>query len=258
MDSGGTDIIWNQFILAAALTRTARRVLEGRSEDADDNARFSYADTHAGGGRLPKPAAMAALLARRDRFKTQAWFDAAGKGEAHPGSWVLAGRLIHALGGLDFEADVNDIDVAVIEGAKANRETGWVRFWSHDWFSFLRHRFILEPRPDFVFIDPPPDDPRGPGYAMDAAILLDTLDTPYMVAYPVDAPGGAKPQTVIDQIGRSGLELRGAGLERGVLLGGGAETVVLDILADLRSLAESLGGEFSVRLPSPPVDDYCI
>lgn len=257
MDSGGTDIIWNQFILAAALTRTARRVLEQGGGDDGENPRFSYADTHAGSGRLPVPAALATVLACRDRFISRHWFDAAGTGETHPGSWVLAGRLIRALGGLDFEADVNDIDSSVIEGAKANRETGWVRFWSHDWFSFLRHRFILEPRPDFVFIDPPPDDPRGPGYAMDAAILLDTLDTPYMVAYPVDA-SGIRAREVIDQIGRSGLELRGPGLDRGVLLGGGAETVVLDILADLGTLAEILGGEFSVRLPSPPADDYTI
>ncbi|EME69249.1 hypothetical protein H261_14460 [Paramagnetospirillum caucaseum] len=256
MDQGGTDIIWNQFILAAALTRTARRERERGGEDGEE-PRFSYADTHAGGGRLPPPAALAAVLARRDVFASRAWLDAIGGRDDHPGSWVLAGRLVGTLGGLDFEADVNDIDPAAIEAAKASREGGWVRFWSHDWFSFLRHRFVLEPRPHFVFIDPPPDDPRGPGYAMDAAILLDTLDTPYMVTYPVDAPG-VQPQDVIDQIGRSGLELRGAGLERGMLLGGGAETVVLDILADLRNLAEVLGGELSVRLPQAPADDYCI
>ncbi len=89
------------------------------------------------------------------------------------------------------------------------------------------------------------------------AILLDTLDTPYMITYAVDTPG-ARPQNAIDQIGRSGLELRGAGPERGVLLGGGAETVVLDILADLRTLAGLLGGELSVRLPQAAGDDYCI
>ncbi|KIL97959.1 hypothetical protein CCC_01020 [Paramagnetospirillum magnetotacticum MS-1] len=253
MESGEADIIWTQFILAAALTRVAHRVAETHDEEAEA-PRFSYADTHAGGGRLLPPALLPAVLAHRGEFHSRSWLDAVVAGKSYPGSWVLAGRVINALGGLDFEADVNDIDLGVIEAAKGNREGGWVRFWSHDWFSFLRHRFVLEPRPHFVFIDPPPDDPRGPGYAMDAAILLDTLDTPYMVSYPVDHTS----QNVIDQIGRSGLELRGGGLGRGVLLGGGAETVVLDILADLRLLAGLLGGELSVRLPRAPVDDYCI
>ncbi len=253
MDSGGTDIIWNQFILGAALTRAARRVLERDGEEGEE-IRFSYADTHAGGGGLPVPAL---LPVARKALASSAWAAAVGARDAHPGSWVLAGRLIAALGGLAFEADVNDLDPAAIAAAKANREGGWVRFWSHDWFLFLRNRLAMEPRPHFVFIDPPPDDPRGPGYAMDAAILLDTLGLPYMVTYAVDTPG-AQPQEAIDQIGRSGLELRGAGLERGVLLGGGAETVVLDILSDLRNLAEVLGGELSVRLPRAPADDYCI
>jgi hypothetical protein len=253
MDQGGTDIIWNQFILAVALTRTAQAA---RDNHRGAERRFSYADTHAGSGRLAPPAGLGPVLACRKDFFFKAWFDAMG-GEGYPGSWVLVGRLITSLGGLDFEADVNDIDPAAIEAAKLHREGGWVRFWSHDWFSFLRHRFVLEPQPGFVFIDPPSDDPRGPGYAMDAALLLDTLDTPYMITYAVTSPG-ADPQDVIDQIGRTGLELHGAGPGRGVLLGGGAEKVVLDILGDLRTLAGVLGGDLSVRLPSPPPDDYCI
>jgi hypothetical protein len=255
MDTGGTDIIWNQFILAAALSRAARRARERDGGEPDGEApRFSYVDTHAGTGRLPRPALLAEVCRQ---LPAAAWSVAVGSGRPFPGSWVLAGRVAGAVGGLDCEADVNDIDPAVIDTAKANREGGWVRFWSHDWFSFLRHRFVLEPRPGFVFIDPPADDPRGPGYAMDAAILLDTLDTPYMVTYPVDGTG-ADPQDVIDQIGRSGLEMCCGGLKRGALLGGGAETVVLDILSDLRILAGVLGGELTVRLPRPPADDYII
>lgn len=256
METGGPDIIWNQFILAAALVRIAARE---RARDADEDPRFSYLDTHAGSGRLPRPALLDVLLDHRAEFGSKAWLNAVegGTADGHPGSWVLAGRVIGGLETMEFEADVNDLDPAVITAAKGNREGGWARFWSHDWYSFLRHRFVLEPRPAFVFIDPPADDPRGPFYAMDAAILLDTLDTPYMVTYPVDG-SGADPQEVIDQIGRSGLEMCCGKLTRGVLLGGGAETVVLDILSDLRTLSGLLGGRLNVRLPSPPPDDYVI
>ena len=42
----------------------------------------------------------------------------------------------------------------------------------------------------------------------------------------------------------------------GVLLGGGAETAVLDVISDLRVLAEILGGQFVPRLPETV--DYAI
>ncbi|MBI3446634.1 MAG: hypothetical protein HY055_15055 [Magnetospirillum sp.] len=253
MDADGADIIWNQFILGAALARIARPLLE-RDED---EIRFCYADTHSGSGRVPAPHCLDRVLARRGEFSSSAWFDALGAGSHHPGSWVLAARVAGALRKLAFEADINDLDGAVIEAAKGHREGGWTRFWSHDWFTFLRNRLAMEPRPNFVFIDPPPDDPRGPGYAMDAAILLDTLGIPYLVTYSARSET-SPPQDAIDEIGRSGLELHGAGMGRGVLLGGGAETVVLDILTDLRHLAGLLGGELLVRLPRAIGDDYCI
>lgn len=255
MDSGGADIIWNQFILGAALARIVRPMLERGDDEAE--IRFSYADTHAGCGRVAPPACLDRVLARRDEFASAVWFDAIGGGEGHPGSWILAGRVAGALGRLAFEADINDLDPALITEAKGYREGGWTRFWSHDWFQFLRNRIAMEPRPHFVFIDPPPDDPRGPGYAIDAAILLDTLGIPYLVTYPAQS-AQSPPQAAIDEIGRSGLELRGAGMGRGVLLGGGAEAVVLDILADLRRLAAILGGDLLVRLPRAVSDDYCI
>jgi hypothetical protein len=254
MGMDGRGIIWTQFILASALARMARALVE-RAPAHDAEVVFSYADTHGGSGRLPVPAALAAVLERRGDFATP-YFHGAMTGAAdHPGSWVLAGRVMAGLDQprLAFEADVNDIAPEVIAAAKDNREIGWTRFWSHDWFQFLRNRIAMLNRPHFVFIDPPPDDPRGPGYAIDAAILLDTLGVPYMVTYPVDSPQGS-----IDQIGRTGLELHDGNGGGGVLLGGGAEAVMLDVLSDLRRLAVLLGGELVVRLPRPPVDDYCI
>ena len=255
----GRGIIWTQFILAAALARAARMVLERASDPAGEVV-FSYADTHAGSGRIDRPSALEPVLARRDDFAMGRFHDAVSEGAGYPGSWVLAGRVIAGLGqpNLAFEADINDIAPEAIAAAKDNREVGWTRFWSHDWFQFLRHRVAMANRPHFVFIDPPPDDPRGPGYAIDAAILLDTLGIPYMVSYPVESP-----QDPIDQIGRSGLELHcrdasGGDWGCGVLLGGGGEAVVLDVLADLRQLAAALGGGLVVRLPRPLADDYCI
>lgn len=253
----GCGIIWAQFILAAALARAARARVERAPADGGEVV-FSYADTHGGSGRGAPPALLPSVLERQGDFVSQSFHAAMRRPAAgHPGSWVLAGRVLADLGipRLAFEADVNDIAPEVIAAAKDNRELGWTRFWSHDWFQFLRNRVAMASRPHFVFIDPPPDDPRGPGYAIDAAILLDTLGVPYMVSYPVESP-----QAPIDEIGRTGLELHRAdcGLGCGVLLGGGGEAVVLDVLADLRHLADLLGGELVVRLPRPLVDDYCI
>lgn len=247
--------LWNQFILAAAVARMARPVAE---QAGDDLVYFSYTDTHAGSGILPGPLPhVADILENHARFSNRSWFEAVPgplPPDSHPGSWVLAGRVLAAVGGpqLAIEMDVNDLDPAAMEAAKAARERGWVRLWSHDWFLFLRSRLGRPERPHFVFIDPPPDDPRGPAYGIDAAILMDTMGVPYMLSYPVrDA------QIAIDQVGRTGLELdlpQGDG--HGALLGGGAETALLDIITDLRVLADLLGGTFLPRLPSST--DYSI
>jgi hypothetical protein len=247
--------LWTQFILAAAVARMARPIAE---KAGDDLVYFSYTDTHAGAGTLPGPLPHAAqMIENHGQFTNRAWF-AAVPGplppDSHPGSWVLAGRVLAAAGGpqLAIEMDVNDLDPAAMEAAKAARERGWVRLWSHDWFLFLRSRLGRPERPHFVFIDPPADDPRGPAYGIDAAILMDAMAVPYMVSYPL-----RDCQSAIDQIGRTGLELvlpDGTGC--GAMLGGGAETALLDIISDLRVLAGILGGEFVPRLPASV--DYSI
>ena len=244
-------IVWNQLILAAALTRAAL-AHPGGGQDDPESVPFCYTDTHAGSGRLTPPRPwLDQVLARRSEFATKAFF-AALEGDGHPGSWVLAGRVLAAARpDLAIDIDVNDIDPHVLALARTHREQARVRFWSHDWFLFLRSRLAMPGRPDFVFIDPPLDDARGPAYAIDAAILLDTLNVPYMVTYPLRAS-----QDPIDQIGRTGLELELASGGCGALLGGGAETVVLDLMADLRRLATVLDGTFAARLPRN--DDYSI
>jgi len=254
-DHDGPGILWVQFLLAAALARMATAKRGTASETAAADISFCFADTHAGGGRLAPPAGLATVLAERSAFGVAAFHEVVTAGETHPGSWVLAGRVV-GRSGLAVEIDVNDLDPAQIARAQAHREGGWVRFWSHDWFRFLRARVAMPRRPDFVFIDPPPDDPRGPGYAIDAAILLETLTIPYMITYPA---AEAEAQGAIDQIGRIGLELRRESGAQGALLGGGAETVVLDVLGDLGRLAPLLGGQFRPRMPRPSVgDDYSI
>ena len=247
--------LWNHFILAAAVGRMARPVAEPAG---DDLVYFSYTDTHAGAGALPGPLpCVGSIIENHGRFTNRAWFSAVPgplPPDSHPGSWVVAGRVLAAVGGpqLAIEMDVNDLDPAMMEAAKAARERGWVRLWSHDWFLFLRSRLNRPERPHFVFVDPPSDDPRGPAYGIDAAILMDTMAVPYMLSYPVRGC-----QTAIDQVGRTGLELvlaDGSGF--GVLLGGGAETALLDVISDLKVLAELLGGEFVPRLPATV--DYSI
>ena len=247
-------ILWNQFILARALARTVRSVAATSGED--EAAEFCYADTHAGSGRIPGPLPnLAAILPERNSFAAAPFFQAISAplpDFGHPGSWVLAARIVEALGErVTLEIDANDIDEAVIAAAREHREGAWVRFWSHDWFLFLRSRLKNAKPPHFVFIDPPADDARGPAYGIDAAILLDTLGVPYLLTYPADSP-----QDSIDQIGRTGLELRLADGGFGVILGGGAETAMLDLLGDLRRLARLLGGEFTPRLPREA--DYAI
>lgn len=248
-------VLWSQFVLARALTRVmARARLRGGEAEAEIS--FCYADTHGGCGRLPQPAPfLEALWQRRAGFSSQEYFAAleAPDQADHPGSWVLAGRILRAVGGdgAAIELDVNDIDPGQVEQARSNREGGWVRLWTHDWFLFLRSRLAMAAPLDFVFIDPPGDDPRGPAYAIDAAILLETRKVPYMVTYSLAAS-----QESIDQIGRSGLELVLPDGGCGAVLGGGAEVALLDLLPDLRHLAGLLGGRFAVRLPRN--DDYSI
>lgn len=242
--------LWNQFILARAVA-TAVAARAGMGAD-DGQAVFSYADTHAGPGRIAPGPCLGPVLADREAFVGREYFDALDVGgrDGHPGSWVLAGRVIRA-GGLVPDIDVNDLSETVIAQAYRNREGAWTRLWSSDWFLFLRSRLGMAHRPDFVFIDPPADDPRGPAYAIDASILLDALQVPYMVTYPA-----LTPQSCIDQIGRTGLELVLADASFGALLGGGAERAALSLLPDLRRLAGLLGGRLATRLPRN--DDYCI
>jgi hypothetical protein len=246
--------LWNHFILARALGRLARTAAAQSTEGAIP---FCYVDTHAGTGRLPRPHDyLERIFEQRRDFAGDDYFvgltPPVDDGQT-PGSWVLAGRVIEAAGGgrLLVEIDVNDIDPALVSQARGNRESTWVRFWSHDWFSFLRSHLSLTAPPNFVFIDPPPGDARGPAYAIDAALLLETLKVPYMITYSANAP-----QEPIDQIGRTGLELSIGEGGTGVLLGGGGETLLLDILPDLRLLAGLLGGSFRARLPRH--DDYSI
>lgn len=246
--------LWNHFILARALGRMARM---SAAQATDGAIPFCYVDTHAGSGRIPRPSPfLDRLFEQRRSFAGDDYFRGleppVSDGE-HPGSWVLAGRVIEAAGGdrLVVEIDVNDIDATLVAKGRGYREGTWVRFWSHDWFSFLRRHLSLTAAPNFVFIDPPPSDVRGPDFAIDAALLLETLEVPFMISYPVDAP-----QEPIDQIGRTGLELITDDGGAGVLLGGGGETLLLDILPDLRLLAGLLGGSFFARLPRH--DDYSI
>ena len=248
-------ILWNHFILAAALARSVRAVM---AEGGDDEAvEFCYADTHAGCGRIPGPLpTVGHLIDEAADFPASPLFSALTPplpDHAHPGSWLLAARIATAIGGerIALEIDANDIDEAVIAAARDHREGAWVRLWSHDWFLFLRSRLRNAKAPHFVFIDPPPDDARGPAYGIDAAILLDTLSIPYLLTYRADSP-----QEPIDQIGRTGLELHFADCGFGAILGGGAEAAMLDLLSDLGRLARRLGGRFTPRLPRE--SDYSI
>lgn len=246
--------LWNHFILARAVGRLARSAAAGTTAGA---VPFCYVDTHAGSGRIQKPEPyLERLRAERASFSSDDYFkalDPALPDGTHPGSWVLAGRVIGSAGGdnLVVEIDVNDLDASLVARSRGHREGTWVRFWSHDWFSFLRSLLSLRAAPNFVFVDPPANDARGPAFAIDAALLLETLRVPYMISYAVDDP-----QAPIDEIGRTGLELTIEGEGAGVLLGGGAEAVLLDILPDLRLLARVLEGMFATRLPR--YDDYSI
>ena len=123
-------ILWNQFILARALARIARQRCD--PEEAEDEApAFHYTDTHAGSGRLPGPLSQtAALMECRKEFSSPLFFDAlrpALPDEAHPGSWILAGRVVSNLG-FAAEIDVNDIDLEAIRFGQTYRESAWTHF----------------------------------------------------------------------------------------------------------------------------------
>jgi hypothetical protein len=258
MDGQPQPVLWTQFILARALARTARAAAERRADG------FCVLDTHAGPGWLTDLGHWPGTLRQAaGGFRTQDFFTAlspALPGDAHPGSWLLSGRVIGdilAPYGLEGEIDVNDLDKAVITQAMTRREQGTVRFWTHDWYSFLLSRLAMAAPVSFVFLDPPPGDVRGPVYALDAALLLDTLSVPYLLSYPLRGQ-----DDLITQVGRCGVELHlpGQATGGGVLLGGGAENALLDLLPDLDTLAGVLGGRSCVRLPqsAPEQGDYVI
>lgn len=255
VESDQAATLWSQFILAEALTTVLRRQIDVAG---DRPATLSYVDTHAGSGRLSPGAPLWTAIATAGATIGGSAYVAAlaqpiPADPWYPGSWLMAGRVMGALARPDdaVEIDVNDLSESATDQARRNRETGRVRFWSHDWFLFLRSRLSMGALPSFVFIDPPVDDPRGPAYAIDAAILLDMLSVPYMVSYPA-----RDPQASLDQIGRTGLELHRPGFQAGVLLGGGAERALLHLIVDLRRLAPTLGGNLVTRLPRH--EDYCI
>lgn len=240
--------IWPQFILAAALTRIASRFDISTATNA-----FCYADTHAGPGRIPST--QSEPFDHPDIINTS-YFKSLSPllgADIHPGSWVTAARVLQSIfaNSDDYELDVNDIDPSVLEQAKLNHETGRLRLWSHDWFKFLRDRLSMARPPNFVFIDPPPNDPRGPGFAVNAALLLDTVKCPYLMTYNEPIP-----QYVINLIGRTAVEITIGSQCTGVVLGGGAEAILLSILPDLKQLTKFLSGEFAIQTPRN--DDYTI
>ena len=245
---GIAPFVWPQFILAAALERIAGRFDLGKSGNA-----FCYADTHAGPGRIPIELASAPFfpsVANQVYWTTIAGQKFPGH---HPGSWVTASRVLGDIfpSDDDYEIDVNDIDPLALEQAKTHHESGRLRLWSHDWFKFLRDRLSMSRPPHFIFIDPPPDDPRGPDFAVNAALLLDTVKCPYLMTYHQPMP-----QYIINLIGRMAVEVHGEQSCTGVILGGGAETVLLSLLPDLGKFAEGLNGTFAIQ--SPNNDDYTI
>ena len=245
MSHNAASFVWPQFILGAALERVARRFGDGAADQA-----FCYADTHAGpgvvSGALPK---LPASLVNSVYLQT---LSGNGGGD-HPGSWITAARVLRSVFPHEdgYDLDINDIDPEALAQAKVRHETGRLRLWSHDWFKFLRSRLSMARPPHFVFIDPPPDDPRGPEFAVNAALLLDTVKCPYVMTY-----HDPMPQYVINLIGRTAVEIVQASSCTGVVLGGGAETVLLSILPDLKLLAQALDGAFAVLTPRN--DDYTI
>ena len=244
-DASPASIIWSHFLLAASLEKVARSFSRRREDDG-----FCYLDTHAGAGRVPiSGVVLDSVWQHREAFLNHAYFNAlnyAGTEGRAAGSWVLASRVLARSVDIfdEFELDVNDIDPTLVGQIQSNREEGRIRLWSQDWFTFLRTRLNMEKSTDFVFIDPPRDDPRGPKYAIEAALLLDALSIPYLVTYPDRAP-----QDVINEIGRTVIECEHGDSCSGVILGGGAQSVLLSLLPDLRELAGILGGQLSVRIP---------
>lgn len=242
-------VVWSQFILAATLHRLGGCYQNKGLQDA-----FCYVDTHAGSGKIAPPdPALAFFRDRRELFSQTAFASALDTLPAerfYPGSWVLAAQVLTGVP-VEFDIDINDLSSEALEQARQNQQIGRIRYWSHDWFKFLRSRLNMARSPQFVFIDPPHAE-DGAAYASEAAILLDTLKIPYMATYSV-----APSDDVINMIGRSGLEFHGENTQcAGVLLGGGAERILLPILPDLRVLAECLGGRFTIR--TPQYDDFTI
>ena len=175
MSAALAPLFWSQFILAAALERVAKRFAMGSGNDP-----FCYADTHAGPGVNPLPVPVTSLL---PQLGSQTYFGLLKQTHTLPGSWVVAERVLGTIfsDADDYEIDINDISPLALEQARTHHHSGRLRLWSHDWYKFLRDRLSMARPPHFVFIDPPADDPRGPEFAINAALLLDTLHCPDLI-----------------------------------------------------------------------------
>ena len=247
-------VLWPQFTLAAALHRVGLVHKDKGGVNGEVTEAFCYVDTHAGGGQITPPYPhLARFKDRRHSFTHTSFADALDSlppERGYPGSWVLAAQVLMGLD-MDFDIDINDLSSEALDQARQNQQIARIRYWSHDWFKFLRTRLSMAHPPNFVFIDPPHHE-DGTAYILDAALLLDTIRVPYMATY-----SSIPRQEVIDTIGRSGLELHWGGKHCcGILLGGGAERIVLPLLPDLRFLANCLEGQFHIRTPHN--DDFTI
>ena len=235
-------LLWTQFILTAALER-----VRGDFVDSPNRPAFCYVDTHAGSGWLDPPAPFLDRFRQAaDSIQSQAFFRTLKNDDRHPGSWVLAARVLDAIDS-DFEIDINDISPMVLETSRLVPCPGRHRRWRHDWFQFLRSRLSMQHMPHFVFIDLPKDDERGLDYAIEAALLLETMNIPYALAH-----GRPAPQHALDEIGRVGLEFSPQG--GCVILGGDAQLTLPSLLPDLQKLAIILDGALNSRQPATLVD----
>ncbi len=254
--AGNRGDVWKHVILAG--------VIDALAAERPVGSRFSYLETHAGGGdyTLVQSGAwrdgVGRLLASKPALARSSYARlVAGitpDGGSYPGSWVIAARRLSDAG-LRPRLVLCETDPAA-----AAQATGVAFLLSDADVTVIRaDGFVASAgrNADFLFVDPPYKDGRDWDRAAEAIRDFDAGGSgteAWMLWYHI--PDEDRAAELVQAIGVSGYELLWGpedacpgDLGCGVMLGGAAAAAIDALDEDLHRVADALGGRRHLRTP---------